>query len=44
MVDSAPTEVDLFSNILDVSFSDADSMVPTQVRLQFLPNSPRVSL
>ena len=28
--DSAPTEVDLYSNVVNISFSDVDTMVPTQ--------------
>lgn len=30
-LESAPTEVALYANILDVSFSDVDSLVPTEV-------------
>lgn len=30
-LESAPTEVDLFSNIMDVSFADIENMVPTEV-------------
>lgn len=30
-IESAPTEVALYANIFDISFSDIDNLVPTEV-------------
>ena len=34
-LDSAPTEVDLFSNVMNVSFADVENMVATEVSRGF---------
>ena len=34
-LESAPTEVDLFSNIMNVSFADIENMVATEVHIVF---------